>query len=107
MSSNDVSGTIQQPIRALFVGTHPVQYSAPIFRRLAEHPQLEIQVAYCSMQGAESRLDPGFGIDIKWDVPLLEGYAWVPLPNRSPVPRTDSFFRLVNPRIWQLISSGK
>ena len=69
-----LTATMQRPIRALFVGTHPVQYSAPIFRRLAEHPQLEIQVAYCSMQGAEPRLDPGFGIDVKWDVPLLEGY---------------------------------
>ena len=107
MSSNDDSGTIQRPIRALFVGTHPVQYSAPIFRHLAEHPQLEIQVAYCSMQGAEPRLDPGFGIDVKWDVPLLDGYAWVSLPNRSPVPKADSFFGLVNPEIWGLISGGK
>ena len=107
MSSDDVGATIQRPIRALFVGTHPVQYSAPIFRRLAEHPQLEIQVAYCSMQGAEPRRDPGFGIDVKWDVPLLEGYAWVSLPNRSPVPKADSFFGLVNPGIWGLISGGK
>ena len=53
----------RRPIHALFVGTHPVQYSAPIFRRLAQHPQLEIQVAYCGMQGAELKLDPGFGID--------------------------------------------
>ena len=59
------------------------------------------------MQGAERRMDPGFGIDIKWDVPLLEGYSWVPLPNRSPIPRTDSFFALINPRIWQVISRGK
>src|SRR5271163_3074790 len=107
MSSNDVSGTIRRPIRALFVGTHPVQYSAPIFRRLAEHPQLEIQVAYCTMQGPEPMLDPGFGIDVKWDVPLLEGYPWVSLPNCSPVPKVDSFFGLVNPGIWRLISSGK
>jgi glycosyltransferase involved in cell wall biosynthesis len=72
-----------------------------------QHPQLEIQVAYCSMQGAESQLDPGFGIDVKWDVPLLEGYAWVSLPNRSPVPKANSFFSLVNPTIWRLISRGK
>lgn len=106
MSSNDVDATKQRPIRALFVGTHPVQYSAPIFRRLAEHPQLEIQVAYCSMQGAEPRLDPGFGIEVRWDVPLLEGYSWVSLPNRSPVPKADSFFSLVNPGVWHLISGG-
>ena len=94
-------------LRILAVCTHPVQYSAPMFRRLTQYPELDIQVAYCSMQGAELQMDPGFGIDVKWDVPLLEGYAWVSLPNRSPVPMADSFFGLVNPGIWQLISRGK
>ena len=59
------------------------------------------------MQGAEPRMDPGFGIDVKWDVPLLDGYAWVSLPNRSLVPKADSFFGLINPGIWGLISGGK
>jgi glycosyltransferase involved in cell wall biosynthesis len=95
------------PLRVLLVASHPVQYSSPMFRRFAKHPELDIQVAYCSMQGAERRLDPGFGIDVKWDVPLLEGYAWVSLPNRSPVPKADSFFGLVNPGVWRLISDGK
>jgi glycosyltransferase involved in cell wall biosynthesis len=95
------------PLRVLLVASHPVQYSSPMFRRLTQHPQLEIQVAYCSMQGAESQLDRGFGVDVQWDVPLLEGYVWVSLPNRSPVPKADSFFGLVNPRIWRLISQGK
>src|SRR5580692_7970832 len=89
------------------VASHPVQYSAPMFRRLTQYLQFEIQVAFCNMQGAESQLDPGFGIDVKWDVPLLEGYAWVSLPNRSPVPKSNSFFGLVNPTIWRLISRGK
>ena len=78
-----------------------------MFRRQAQHPELDPQVAYCSMRGAEAQLDPGFGIDVKWDVPLLGGYPWVSLPNRSPVPRSDSFFGLVNPGIWRLISKGK
>lgn len=107
MSTTKIDGKTRRPIHALFVGTHPVQYSAPIFRRLAQHPQLEIQVAYCGMQGAELKLDPGFGIDVKWDVPLLEGYEWVALPNRSPVPKSGSFFALFNPGIWRLISRGK
>jgi glycosyltransferase involved in cell wall biosynthesis len=107
MSTTNIDGEERRPIHTLFVGSHPVQYSAPIFRRLAQHPQLEIQVAYCGMQGAELKLDPGFGIDVKWDVPLLEGYEWVALPNRSPVPKSGSFFALFNPGIWRLISRGK
>lgn len=105
--SDDLDCMTQRPLRVLLLAFHPVQYSSPMFRRLAQHPQLEIQVAYCSMQGAEPQLDPGFGIGVKWDVSLLEGYAWVSLPNRSPVPKADSFFGLVNPGVWRLISQGK
>jgi glycosyltransferase involved in cell wall biosynthesis len=98
---------LSRRLRTLMVCTHPVQYSAPIFRLIAKDPRFEILVAYCSLQGAELQLDPEFGIDVQWDVPLLEGYNWVSLPNCSPVPKADSFFNLVNPGIWRLISHGK
>jgi glycosyltransferase involved in cell wall biosynthesis len=96
-----------RPLRVLLVATHPVQYSAPIFRLMAQDPRLEIQVAYCSMQGAEGHLDPDFGIEVKWDVPLLDGYPWVQMPNRSPFPRPGTFLGLFNPGIARLISRGK
>lgn len=78
-----------------------------MFRHLAQRPELDSQVVYCRMPGEQPQVDPGFGIDVKWDVPLLEGYTWVSLPNRSPVSNADSFFGLVNPGIWELISEGK
>jgi glycosyltransferase involved in cell wall biosynthesis len=107
MSSKNLDGMTERAIRVLFVGTHPVQYTAPIFRLMAQNPRLEILLAYCSLQGAESQFDPGFGMDVKWDIPLLEGYPWVLVPNRSPVSRVGSFFHLFNPGIWRLISDGK
>ena len=39
--------------RILLVCTHPVQYTGPLFKQMAQTPGLDIQVAYCSMQGAE------------------------------------------------------
>src|SRR6267378_1996005 len=69
--------------RVLAVATHPVQYMTPIFRRMAEHPLLDFQVAYCSLRGAEAGHDPEFGADIQWDVPLLDGYSWTHVPNRG------------------------
>jgi glycosyltransferase involved in cell wall biosynthesis len=92
--------------RVLLVCTHPVQYASPVFRRMAQHPRLEIQVAYCSLQGAEPGLDPDFGVQVQWDVPLLEGYPWVHVPNRSPWPGLQRFFGLVNPGLWKLVSRG-
>ncbi len=73
---------------------------------MAQHPQLDIQVAYCSLQGAESGLDAEFGVQVKWDVPLLEGYPWIQVANKSPWPRLGRFFGLINTSLWNLVSKG-
>lgn len=93
--------------RVLFVCSHPVQYATPVFRILAQDPRIEIQVAYCSMQGAEAGVDPDFGVAVKWDIPLLNGYPWQHVPNRSWKSRLDTFFGLLNPGIWKLITRGE
>ena len=92
--------------RVLVVSSHPVQYAAPVFRSMARHPKLDLLVAYCSLQGAEPGLDPEFGIQVAWDIPLLEGYPWVHIPNRSPRPGLGRFFGLVNPGLWKLLRTG-
>jgi glycosyltransferase involved in cell wall biosynthesis len=92
--------------RVLIVSSHPIQYNAPLYRLMAQHPKLDILVAYCSLQGAEKGVDPGFGVEVAWDVPLLEGYPWVHVPNRSPRPGIDRFFGLINPGLWKLVRQG-
>jgi glycosyltransferase involved in cell wall biosynthesis len=93
--------------RLLLVGSHVVQYSSPIFQKLAQDPRLEILVAYCSMQGAEACVDPEFGVEVAWDTPLFEGYPWVHVPNRALRPGLGRFFGLFNPGLWVLIRDGK
>ena len=93
--------------RLLIVGSHVVQYSSPVFRKMAQDPRLEILVAYCSMQGALPGVDPGFGVEVTWDTPLLEGYPWVHVPNRAWRPGIGRFFGLFNPGLWKLIRDGK
>jgi glycosyltransferase involved in cell wall biosynthesis len=93
--------------RLLLVGSHVVQYSSPIFQQLAKDLRLEIMVAYCSMQGAEPGVDPGFGVEVSWDTLLLEGYSWVHVPNRAFRPGIGRFFGLFNPGLWKLIRDGK
>jgi glycosyltransferase involved in cell wall biosynthesis len=92
--------------RVLYVCTHPVQYAAPLFTRMAKHQALDIVVAYCSLQGADAALDPGFGVEVAWDVPLLEGYQWLRIPNRSPRPGLGRFLGLVNTGLWSLVRDG-
>jgi glycosyltransferase involved in cell wall biosynthesis len=68
---------------------------------MAEHPRLDLRVAYCSLRGAEEGYDPEFGADVKWDVPLLNGYNWDHVPNQGS--GEASFFGLNNPGLWKLI----
>lgn len=93
--------------RVLVVATHPVQYASPVFREMARHPQLDVTVAYCSLQGAEAGVDPEFGTEVKWDVPLLDGYAWTPLPNWALRPGLGRFFGLINPSLWSTIRKDR
>jgi glycosyltransferase involved in cell wall biosynthesis len=97
----------QRRLRVLIVSTHPVQYASPIFRLLARDQRIESQVAYCSLQGAEAQIDPDFGVEVKWDIPVLEGYPWVLIRNRSWAPRVGPFFGLLNLGIWRMIRRGK
>lgn len=103
---DDLDFMTSHPLRVLLVSSHPVQYSTPIFRLLARDPRVNIEVAYCSLQGTDAGLDPDFGVQVKWDIPLLEGYSWTCLSNHSWTPRLGSFFGLFNPGIWRLISRG-
>jgi glycosyltransferase involved in cell wall biosynthesis len=90
--------------RVLAIASHPVQYGAPLFRLLARDPQLDFQVAYCSLRGAEEGHDPEFDRSVKWDISLLDGYVWTHVPNQGS--GSESFFGLNNPGLWNLIRRG-
>lgn len=50
-----------------------MQYYAPLFQLMAK--QQDIKVFYAS-KSSENKFDKGFGRNISWDVPLLEGYNY-------------------------------
>ena len=82
--------------RLAIVTTHPIQYYAPWFRYLAQVAGLDLKVFYLWDGGAEARHDAGFGQSVRWDVPLLEGYAHEFVPNESRQPAADHFSGLRN-----------
>ncbi|NJL00548.1 MAG: glycosyltransferase family 4 protein [Spirulinaceae cyanobacterium SM2_1_0] len=94
------------PYRVLIVATHPIPYIVPLFRLMAAQPQWKLQVAFCCLAGVESYRDPEFATQIQWDVPVLEGYPWVELPNRSPRPGLGRFWGLVNPQVLARVAEA-
>jgi glycosyltransferase involved in cell wall biosynthesis len=83
--------------RLAILVSHPIQYFSPLYRRLAREPEIDLTVYYCSLQGAEEVFDAGFGRQVKWDVPLLDGYRYVALPNWRRNVALGSFVSLINP----------
>jgi glycosyltransferase involved in cell wall biosynthesis len=91
--------------RILAIASHPVQYMAPLLRRMAHHQQLDLSVAYCTLRGVQPAHDPEFNTTVQWDVTLLDGYPWQEVPNRGL--RGDSPRSLFNPGLSSLIRKGK
>jgi glycosyltransferase involved in cell wall biosynthesis len=91
-------------LRVLALATHPVQYAAPQFRRMAVSPDLDFQVVYCSLRGVNPTFDADFGKTVCWDVPLLDGYRWTTLLEEDSSKPTAQ----ANPdrSLWRLIRRG-
>jgi glycosyltransferase involved in cell wall biosynthesis len=91
--------------RLAVVTTHPIQYYAPWFRRLAGQPGLDVRVFYLWDFGVTEREDKGFGRAIRWDVPLLDGYASEFVENVSKSPGTHHFRGIDNPGLPAALQS--
>jgi glycosyltransferase involved in cell wall biosynthesis len=67
-------------VRLAYLVSHPIQYQAPLLRRIAREPALDLTVFFGSDFSVRGYRDEGFGVDVKWDVALLEGYKHEFLP---------------------------
>jgi glycosyltransferase involved in cell wall biosynthesis len=63
-------------IRLAYLVTHPIQYQAPLLRRVAAMPGVELTVFFASDFSARAFVDPDMGQAVSWDVPLLDGYKY-------------------------------
>ena len=61
--------------RLAVVTTHPIQYQCPVWRGLAAQPGLAVHVLFGSDCSVKGHFDRGFGQQVKWTVPLLDGYS--------------------------------
>jgi glycosyltransferase involved in cell wall biosynthesis len=82
--------------RAALVASHVIQYQAPFFRLLAQHPEIDLTVLYCSRAGAEVYRDREMQTSLRWDVDLLGGYRHRFLRNAG---WGEGYSRLINPGV--------
>jgi len=61
-------------MKIAYLLSHPVQYQAPMLRRFAREPGLELTALYRSTMGSEAFFDEGFGHEVEWGLDLLGGY---------------------------------
>lgn len=61
-------------VRLAYVVSHPIQYQAPLLRRIAQEPDIDLTVLFGSDLSTRAYKDQGFGVEVAWDTPLLEGY---------------------------------
>ena len=81
----------QPPVRLAYLVSHPIQYQAPLLRRIAREPEIDLTVLFGSDFSAHSYKDEGFGVDVAWDTPLLEGYKYRVLPASYDPGRVSAF----------------
>ena len=95
-------------VRLAYLVSHPIQYQAPLLRRVAREPGLDLTVFFGSDFSARGYQDPGFGVEVAWDTPLLEGYRSRILPalrDNGTVTATTPLSRAILPAL--IDRSGK
>ena len=61
-------------INLTYFVSHPIQYQAPLLRRLAKEPAFDLKVVFEHDYSSRMYFDDGFQTNVDWDVPLSEGY---------------------------------
>ena len=90
-------------VRLAYVVSHPIQYQAPLLRRIAREPDIDLTVFFGSDFSVRDYQDEGFGVPVQWDVPLLDGYQHEFLP----VLRDDGTQTVTTPLNFGLLSALK
>jgi glycosyltransferase involved in cell wall biosynthesis len=93
--------------RICFVVSHPIQYTVPLYQRLARRDDVAIKVFFTWHAGGKAVEDRGFGRAIAWDIPLTQGYEFEPVPNVAAAPGTDRLFGLRNPALLDRVMTWR
>lgn len=85
--------------RLAIISTHPIQYNAPWFKMLTEQNEIKLKVFYTWSQRQYDFFDKDFGKEIKWDIPLLDGYDFIFVSNTAKKPGNKNFWGIKTPSL--------
>jgi glycosyltransferase involved in cell wall biosynthesis len=95
------SDNVKRPV--YFLISHPIQYYAPLFKKMTEEG-IDLEVWYCSDETIKEFHDKQFNSQVKWDIPLLDGYDYIFLKNNAWKPSIfNGFFGLLNWSVLKLL----
>src|ERR1700677_2703250 len=75
-----VGNGLKNKVRLAYLVSHPIQYQSPLLRRIAQEPEIDLTVFFGSDFSIQGYRDKDFGVDVKWDVPLTDGFRHEFLP---------------------------
>jgi glycosyltransferase involved in cell wall biosynthesis len=96
-----------RPVRVAHLVSHPIQYFAPLYRELAQRPEIDLTVYFYSDATAREFVDAGFGRAVTWDTPLLDGYKHTFLPSAARTDISGRFIKRPNLDIVGEVASGE
>ncbi len=96
-----------RPLRLAYFVSHPIQYQAPLLRRIALENDINLEVFFSSDHTLHGYKDEGFGVTVAWDVPLLEGYTSSFLPRWRDAGKEPGFARPLNHGILARLQQGR
>ncbi len=70
----------RKKVKLAYLVSHPIQYQAPLLRRISQEPDIDLTVFFGSSFSVREYRDKGFGVGVKWGVSLLYGYHYEFLP---------------------------
>src|SRR5258708_35292986 len=80
LPSSEMGSRLKDKVRLAYLVSHPIQYQAPMLRRIAQEPDIYLTVFFGSDFSVRDYKDEGFGVGVKWDGPLRDGLHHIFLP---------------------------
>lgn len=101
-----MSASSTRKLRLAYLVTHPIQYQAPLLRRIAAEPDIELKAFFGTDFSAKPFIAKEFNRPIVWDVPLLEGYDYEVLPQLRPSGDRLDFWYPLNHGFARRLAAG-